>query len=231
MYCVKCGVKLQDGMDSCPLCGTSLIPYLDSHETPPIRKYSERFPEEDRHGLFFTLGLATALLIVACLICLIICMKTYRSISWSGYVLFGSALIWILLILPFWFKKRSPFVFVPVDFAAVSGYLLYICLYNHQTWFLSFALPVTLLTAFLSISAYVLFRYLKKGRLFILGGLLIALGGSCMLTEYFEHITFGTEMFLWSPYCVGLFSSLGLFLIAAGIIRPLARYLERKFFA
>ena len=230
MYCVRCGVKLKDGEKGCPLCQTPVL--LDdsaSSDTMPL-KYSDKYPDERTHGKFLVLGMATAVMLAACIACFVICIKTYQRVYWSGYVMLGIALAWIVLILPFWFKKRNPLIFAPVDFAAVCGYLLYICAYNKQHWFLRFAFPVTMLLGILCVTAIALFLYVKRGRLFITGGLMTAIGASCMLIEFFQHITFGTKMFIWSLHCVSFFSSIGLFLIIAAIIPPLASCLERKFF-
>ena len=57
--------------------------------------------------------------------------------------------------------------------------------------------------------------------------------GSCaasMLVELFEDLTFHTGMFNWSLYSATAFGIFGLFLLLAGIIRPLREHLEKKFF-
>ena len=72
--------------------------------------------------------------------------------------------------------------------------------------------------------------YLRRGRLFVIAGLFLSLGGVCMLIELFAHITFRSAMFLWSLYCVVFFSALGIFLLIAAIVPALRQYLARKFF-
>ena len=227
MYCVKCGVKLMDGERACPLCNT---PVLYTEHAFQEERYSDRYPSERRHGKYILLSLVTALMLAAGLICLVICLKTFGGVSWSGYVLMGLALAWIMLILPFWFRRFLPFVFLPLDYAAVCGFLLYICARTGGHWFLSFAFPVTLLHGAFLLCTLALFRHAKKGRLRKVGALMIIMGPYCMLIELFEHITFGTPMFLWSLYCVCAFGAIGLFLFIASLIPPLRSFLERKFF-
>ncbi len=229
MYCVKCGVKLQDGETACPLCQTPVL--YDALSEADLRpRYSDRLPAERRAGKYLFLGLTTAVMIAVCLACFILCMKVYGRVYWSGHVMLGLAALWIIAIFPGWFRRWHPMVFVPIDFAAVCLYLLYICCYYRQHWFLSFAFPVTGLACGLTLAAIALFRRIKRGRLYLFGGLLIAIGASFMLIELFQHITFDTPMFLWSLYCVCGVSLLGLFVILAAIIRPLREYLEKKFF-
>ena len=76
----------------------------------------------------------------------------------------------------------------------------------------------------------VLLKYVQGGRLFIIGGWIIAAGGLSILVEFFQHITFGSRMFTWSLYVVSPCAALGIFLLLAGMIRPLREYLERRFF-
>ena len=43
MYCVKCGVKLTDGAESCPLCGT---PVWNPASGPERELYPCNYPEQ-----------------------------------------------------------------------------------------------------------------------------------------------------------------------------------------
>lgn len=228
MYCVRCGVKLQDGAPECPLCHTPA--WLPDTVPEKTNLYSDRYPDTSYHARYSASAIITAAIAALSLSALIFCLKTYGSVSWSGYVIFSLLLLWVIAVLPLYFRKYRPLVFIPVDFGAILLFLLFICLFTHGHWFLSFALPVTLLVAAITITAIVLYRYIKKHRLYITGGLLIAIGLSFMLIEFFIHITWGKPMFVWSLYCVSTFCLLGMFLIVAAIIKPLREYLERKFF-
>lgn len=227
MYCVKCGVKLGEGVRECPLCRT---PVLYSEDADRTVSYSDRYPAEERHARYLILALLTALMAAAGLICLILCLRTFGRVYWSGYVLMGLALAWVILILPFWFPRWHPLIFLPIDFAAVCGFLLYVCESTGGNWFLSFAFPVTMIVGLLLVAAVAVARHVRRGRLYIAAALILVTGGFCMLIELFEHITFGTQMFLWSLYCVSFCGLLGLFLLIAALIPPLRAYLERKFF-
>lgn len=121
-------------------------------------------------------------------------------------------------------------IFLPIDFACLGGYLLYLCVNTGGHWFLSFAFPVTLLAAVLTLAGVAMMRYIVQGRLRLMSLLLIAIGLSFMLVEFFQHITFGTPMFVWSLYCVSVICLIGLFLLIASMIPPLRATLRRKFF-
>ena len=47
MYCVRCGVRLQEGVKACPLCGTPVW-CLETGEGAPVATYSDRYPVMSR---------------------------------------------------------------------------------------------------------------------------------------------------------------------------------------
>ena len=77
MYCVYCGVKLQDGAKECPLCRTPVL-IAGGPETAEKALYPDRLPEkESRHGAVLAVSLLTTVMIAACLGCLVFCLRTY----------------------------------------------------------------------------------------------------------------------------------------------------------
>ena len=157
-------------------------------------------------------------------------MNTAGRMGWSFYVIVGAAAFYCMFLLPFWFKDPHPMIFVPVAFVSLCLLLLFISGYTGGRWFWTFAFPLTVLLGLLTIGAIALYRYVKRGAIFITGGLLLLIGGSCLLAELFEHLTFHTDMFTWSIYAAVVFGLFGGFLLLAGIIRPLREHLERTFF-
>ena len=229
MYCVYCGVKLQPGAAECPLCRTPVM-MPEKPETEERKLYSDRLPEKEHRSAVLAVWLLTTVLAGAALACLIFCLHKYREASWAGYVLMGVGLCWVWLLLPLLFTRYRPMIFLPIDFACLAGFLLYICVKNGGKWFLSFAFPVTGLTAVLTLTGVAIFRYIRQGRLRLLGLYLILIGAGFMLIEFFAHITFGSRMFEWSLYCVCAFGALGLFLFVATLIPRLHATLKKTFF-
>ena len=230
MYCVYCGVKLQEGSSECPLCHTPVVSVpMGTGQNPS--SYPDRMPEEEKqHGRTLVIWLLTAVMLAVGLACLIFCLRTAQAVSWSGYVLMASALIWVTLLFPLLFRRYQPMVFLPLDFACLAAFLLYLCVKNGEHWFLSFAFPVTMIAGVLTMTGVAIFRYIRQGRLRLLGLYLVAIGASFMLIEFFQHITFRTPMFVWSLYCVCGFGALGLFLFIATLIPSLHAHLRKTFF-
>lgn len=231
MYCVKCGVELADSQRVCPLCGTRVF-HPDIPRTPADPPYppDERVhPEEvNRSGVCFIL---TALALLPAVICVLCDWRINGGILWSGYASGGILLLYVLTVLPLWFKRPNPVIFVPVDFLVIGVYLLYINCATHGHWFMSFALPVTGTAMVLVTAVVALLRYVPAGALYICGGGLILSGGYAVLVEWLLNVTFRLhDTFLWSFYPLAVCTVLGAMLLVIAVCKPLRRSLHRKFF-
>lgn len=230
MFCANCGVKLGGSETVCPLCGVKayhpdLQPQAGESLYPP-----HRYPKPEARSRGFSIA-ATACFVLPLLMTLACDLRFNGAVTWSGYVVGALLLSYIVLILPTWFQRPNPVVFVPCDFAAAAVYLLYVDLVTGGGWFLSFAFPVAggiglILTAFTA-----LLRYVRRGRLYLFGGTAMALGAFMLLIEFLLHLTFGIPAFIgWSFYPMAAFVLGGGLLIFLGICRPAREYMERKFF-
>lgn len=227
MYCVKCGVKLQEGVERCPLCQT---PVWDPEPREGSRSYPDTLPRQHRESDLPGAVALTVVCAIAGIVTLTVCFRLYGALRWGGYVIGALLLFYVIAVLPRWFRQPRGEVFVPIDHAATALYVLYICLKTGGHWFLSFALPVLLSSCLISTAMICLLKYVTGARLFILGGFLLLCGGFTVLVEFFEHLSFGVGMFRWSPYSLAGFGSVGLFLLIAGMIPSLRRGLEKRFF-
>lgn len=229
MYCVNCGVELKDSEKVCPLCGTRVFhPDIPSPAGEP--KYPDSPIPVRRFNRFGALFIVTFIFLIPLFICLLIDLRINGRILWSGYVTGGLILGYAFFVLPFWFRRPNPVVFVPIDFALTILFLLYICLATGGRWFLPLAFPITGIAGLLVTAVTALCRYLKKGRLFIFGGAFIALGGYSMLLEMFITITAHTRFVFWSVYPLTACVLVGLLLIAIGICKPVRKSLDKRFF-
>ena len=230
MYCVKCGVRLVDGLKACPLCGTPV--WNPEPEKRNVHYNPDLYPNKDVRGKFTVLSLITLIFAAVPLGCLIACVNYYGRAEWSAYVAFSFLFLYIAAVLPAWFPRYYPVVFIPVTFAALEGFLLFLCLYTGGNWFLSLAFPAVGLLFVFSYAAFWLIRIgvLPRIKLRLLGIWFILFGAATMLIELFVHITFSTPMFNWSLYTAGTFAAFGLFLFVASFIKRLRRSLYKKTF-
>lgn len=229
MYCVNCGVKLADTEEKCPLCGVVCFhPDLPRPEAAGL--YPSQGPAPKVNSKAAQIIAATLFLLPA-LITLQVDMQISGSVTWSGFVIGALAVVYVALVLPLWFRRPNPVIFVPCDFAVVGSYLLYINFAVGGNWFLSFALPVTGGVCLIVTTVVALLRYVRRGVLYILGGAIMALGAFMPLVEFLSNITFDiSKVFAWSLYPMTALVLLGGMLIFLAICRPARQTMERKFF-
>ncbi len=230
MYCINCGIELSKGQAICPICRTK-VNHPDFPADPELSTYPARpFQSEEynRRGLLFVLTVLWGLIVA---LPLLLESMILGRIGWSGYAAGGIAFAYILLILPTWFRNPNPVIFVPCDFAAAALLLLYIDLKTGGSWFLSFAFPVTGMLAVIITAICALWRYLRRGRLYILGGGLIALGLFSVYLEFFICFTFASVKFIfWSLYPLVVLLTLGLMVITIAVVKPFKESLRKYFF-
>lgn len=230
MYCMQCGVKLADTEKRCPLCQTPTYhPDIPRQEASPLYpSASYPVPQVNPRGAQIVLS---TLCLLAMLIPALCDLHIAGRITWSGYVMGAVLLGYVVLVLPLWFRRPNPVIFVPCGFAAVGLFLLYVSLATGGGWFLSFAFPVVGYAALVLSAVVTLFRYVKRGHLYILGGALTALGAFMPLMGFLLNLTFFQPRFaFWSLYPMTALLLLGGMLIFLAICRPARQTMERKFF-
>ncbi len=230
MYCANCGVKLAPGQEKCPLCGLRAY-----HPDMKAEKGEILYPKQPLEPQQVSPWGARVLIAVAFFLPLLTCLACDLSlsggVSWSGYVVGALLLLYVMAVLPLWFHKPNPVIFVPVDFAAAGVYLLYISLYTQGGWFLSFAFPVTAFAGLVTTAVVTLMRYVRRGALYVYGGAITAVGLFMPVMELLLAYTFAPIPFIgWSFYPLGALVLLGGFLIFLAICRPAREMMQRKFF-
>lgn len=230
MYCIHCGVKLADSEKQCPLCQT-LVFHPDITREEGASPYPQgKSPAATPRSLWLQV-IVSAIFLIPLLIVPLCDLQFSGSITWSGYVSGALLLAYILIVLPTWFRKPNPVIFVPCDFVAIGLYLLYINLATGGGWFLSFAFPVTGGIGLIVTAVVALLKYIPRGALWILGGASIVLGGFMLLVEFLLTLTLHMSQFVgWSLYPLIALVVIGcvLFFLASS---PTAREtLERKMF-
>lgn len=230
MYCIQCGVELAESERVCPLCGTAVchpdLPLPDGAPTYPARHPVRR--TINRHVPLYLVTLLTAIL---CLQLTVLDLRTGNGFSWSYYATGALVLVYIAAVLPLWFRRPNPVIFVPCDFAAAIAYVCGINGMLDGDWFLSFAFPVLGVLGLITTAVIVLCRYVRRGYFFIWGSATLALGGYLVLLEMFIDITFDVRPFVfWSLYPLMGCVLMGAFLLLAGICRPLREALAKRFF-
>ena len=229
MYCVNCGVKLADTEEKCPLCNTAPGEPLVRREPARALYPKNRHPEASvKPGAIN--GALLILFLIPLLVTFFVDLQSDWQLDWFWYVAGALVLAYIVLALPVWFRNPNPVIFVPCDFAASALYLLLINALTGGKWYLSFALPTTVSIGLIVTTVVVLLRYLRKGRLYIWGGAIIAMSTVMLLLEWLLSVTFQVAFVGWSVYPLTVLALLGGLLIFLAINSSARERMERKFF-
>ena len=230
MYCIKCGVKLADTEQKCPLCNTVVyhpdLPREAARELYPARRMPRR-----ASGSGVLCGAIIFLLLIPLVITFFSDIRPDGRLDWFGYVAGAMVVAYVTFALPLWFKKPNPVIFVPCNFAASALYLLYIDFVTEgDSWFLGFALPVVGALALIACTLVTLLRYLRRGRLFVWGGSVMALGAVVLMIELLMKGTFALPFVGWSLYPAVAFVLIGGLLIYVAISPAARESMERRMF-
>lgn len=229
MYCIKCGVCLAESEKRCPLCGT--VVFNPEVELPNAEKQypNDKYPKNalrPNAWLFF----ATTVSFVALAIVFACDYNINNAVTWSGIVGGAFCTLYSALVLPFWFSKPNPAIFVPIFFLLTGGYLWYLNVTLGGNWFLTLAFPIVCFVGLVTTAMATLLHYLKKGRLYVYGGGIILFALLPLLIEFLLFVTFKMPVIWWSLFPLSVLFILGAGLIFLGICRPAKEALERKFF-
>lgn len=231
MYCIKCGVELSEGQSICPICETRVYhpDFLSKAKNPSTYPQKEFQSEEfNPRGVLFVISILAALTVA-----LVMWFEISRlhRVHWSGYVAGGILLAYLVVIMPWWFQRPNPVIFVPCDFAGALGLLFYINYQSGGDWFLTFALPVTVALGMIVSAMVSILYYVRRGYLYVIGGGLIAIGAWTVLLEYVLRMVFTVKTVIyWSPFTLASLFTMGMMLIVIAIVKPLKESLRKIFY-
>lgn len=229
MYCVKCGVQLADTEKKCPLCNTTVYhPEIQPGDAPPL--YPTKKMPKPGAGKKALSGMIILLFVIPLIIGFVSDLERNGKLDWFGYVAGAAIVGYVVFALPLWFRKPNPVIFIPCDFAAVAGYLLYINLATKGSWFLGFAFPVTAGLGLITCTVVTLVHYLRRGRLYIFGGAAIGLGAWIWMFERTLTLTFQISFIGWSVYPLAALILLGGVLIYLAINSDARETIQRTLF-
>lgn len=200
-YCVNCGVELEQGERSCPLCGTEVVlpPGLSKDAggktlPPDTDEYSNR---ADRQLWF---RLTTIVLLTPALLSLTINLMIDAELTWSIVVMASMAAIWVVFVSPLLYRRRLYSLWIVLDTLAAAGLLYLIEVFTGRAgWFQSLALPVTVFAGALVL---ILYKLIERGflqRFTIVSGVFAAAGLLCLFIDAVIGLYLQGELVLsWS---------------------------------
>lgn len=169
-YCVQCGVKLEQSLETCPLCHTPVInPNLFKAQepfeasSPKSSNFAEARGEVELAkrkdaGIWLTIVFFST-----ALSCLILNLTTFQGARWSPPVIGACLLLWVFFC-PRMLNTRFPWsICLILDAVCIIGYEYALSrLTVDDRWFYELALPITVLTGVLFLLFILLYRFVSR---------------------------------------------------------------------
>lgn len=230
-YCVNCGVELDDSAVKCVLCDCPVVNPMIKAETESVKPFADKIVIPKSVRTRYVAFVVSVVLLIPNVICAITNLLLPQTGVWAAYVVLTSALCWIAFVLPFFFKRKHPYILLLIDTIFVSGYLYVIFAINRQDgWFFKLALPLVLA---LSLLILLLYLWCNKKRNPHLTAIIVLLEISAysifadfMIHRFYSLKTIVSVSLIITASCFVLIG----FLIAAVKNKRFAAWLSRKFF-
>ena len=209
-YCEQCGVEVDEGVHACPLCGHAIGGRATADDAGHGACGQEPSgpeaggPEANRPLL--AMEAMSVVAGISAILCMGIDLWSSRgAFSWSLYVFVGLAMAWLPASMPIIFRKKPWLTFATVAPGELLLLFLLNVIYVLRTesggwWFLSYAMPIYLLSLGVVTAAIVLVAILKTKGLNVAGIILGALAIECLGLEIILDLASGHGLNLdWSP--------------------------------
>lgn len=162
-YCVNCGVELDSTAKKCALCETPVInPNIPEEVKKEPAFSSEVFEISEGKKKKFFAALASTIIAIPPIVCLLINAFIYKGSWWSLHIVGMGFLVWVIFILPFFLKKMRTYLMWAFDTVAVAVHTFIVMnLIGALSYYLKGALPIIALNSALVLS-YILWVKAKK---------------------------------------------------------------------
>lgn len=228
-YCVNCGVELEKGTASCPLCHTPVInpnevileepkPFFPTRQEK-IQPISRKLPAMVLSSMFASVALCCGLLNLA----------LRPDLLWSLYAVGAAVMLWIWFVPPLLWRKMPVVLRVFVNICAMAFYVMLIALASDGlVWYRSLALPILLAAALIGIVICWMIR--KRSILSSLITALMGIGVFCTAIELFVDL-FTTESYSpgWSLIVLAVAVGFSIPLVVIRYVPSLREEARRRF--
>lgn len=149
-FCEKCGVKVNDDSEHCPLCQRVLSENEENDENSCGEPVFPIIPTlYSRYHFFIKLIIFGS--IAGCVISVIVDFLTESRVHWSGFVIVGVACIWLSLAIAYRKRHNIPKVIFQQVLAAAAVVLLWDFMTGWKNWSVDYVIPFLFVGANISL--------------------------------------------------------------------------------
>jgi hypothetical protein len=231
IYCKKCGVELEAGMTTCPLCGTSI------NETRPMVENSEKEVDVNA-GKEMTppqkrviWEIVSITIISAVITTFSIDFLMNHRISWSEYPVAVSLMVFSY-VSSFAFLRTNTVIKTAAGLLGASGFVILIDrLTNGLQWALPIAIPILFTGNLMAALLMVIFKKVRKKGVNLIAYTLLAIGIYTLgLEAVFSIFKTGVVVLRWSLIVLACVVPVAFVLIYVHFRLTKNKSLERVFY-
>jgi len=198
IICNNCGVELDDGILTCPLCGKSPengsisgeIPLTSPSQVIHLHKKETRKHLWELSGILTFSGIA---------VCTIVELIINRKLQWSLVSDVSLLSIWLVITLVMYFGKRIITATVGIMITVLAALFVIDQVAGGRNWFVQVALPVTTAVFVASGIIMALYKASYFRGLNLIAAAFFVLAGFCIITEMIlDNFSDGTVNLRWS---------------------------------
>lgn len=143
-YCVNCGVELEKGCPSCPLCDTPVINPREKNTDTEKPVYPENLSIPKSLSKKYWVFVLSLVMLIPNLVLIILNALLFDS-EVVKYIVGGFIVAWIWFLFPLLWKKPLPVILLAIDALALLSYLDMFKIYGDESgWFSAIAMPVVI---------------------------------------------------------------------------------------
>ncbi len=203
--CSQCKVRIEDGIDECPLCGLPVAKEGDQDQAARpnafLRPESELTPETQRTVRSAKIWLFEMLSLIAFTTGIIVFAVDFAygfALSWSILPLIAIGFVYAAAVVVIALLHRPSLILV-AEIAVIAGFLLALnSVVGEQSWFLDLGLPITLLTGTLIGLVAAVVRKLRLNVIQAIATGTLAAGLEVVGIEFVMNRARGELMVSWS---------------------------------
>lgn len=230
-YCVNCGVELEKGCPSCPLCDTPVInpKELKAETEKPVYPENISIPKSlsKKYWVFvFSLVMIIPNLVLIILNALVLDSGVIK------YIVGGFVVAWIWFLFPLLWKKPIPVILLAIDALALLIYLDMYKIYGVDStgWFNSIVLPVVI-TLWAICNLFIFWLKKPRSKALIAIAVLGAIGVMSFVIEICANMFYdGKLQIVVSLAVTACCVSLMIFFAFLERSKRLKAWVQRKFF-
>lgn len=238
-YCVHCGVELDDSAKKCALCGTPVIDPArmaaaekDGSGKPAASPFPNKIVLPPKKAKAFGAAVTTCIFLLVGIVCCIVNLILTPGQYWIIPTAASLILVWVVLVLPFWFRTVRPYLLLVLDSLFASVFAWVLCATgDRMKWFLQLILPIIGLSFCVGLLLIWYFKGHKRRVINAATMVLCAVALLCSGVDIIFHISAPNLIVDVIMLCFGVSAVLGaLLLIMVTSSKRMTAWIQRRFF-